>query len=50
MKKVDENERIGFWMGANDIEIEDFFVWIDGSKGKLTIVYICKIFIYFDGS
>ena len=30
------NEQVGFWMGANDIEKEGFFVWLDGSEGKLT--------------
>ena len=40
MKKVDnENEDRGFWMGANDIEREGFYVWLDGSEGKFTIKY-----------
>ena len=37
MRKVDKNENLGFWMGANDIEKEDYFVWLDGSKGNLPI-------------
>ena len=36
MKKVDENENLGFWMGANDIEKEGLYVWLDGSEGKFT--------------
>ncbi len=36
LKKVDANEQFGFWMGGNDLEREDFFIWLDGSKGKFT--------------
>ena len=39
MKKVDENEDMGFWMGANDIEREGNYVWLDGSEGKFTNKY-----------
>ena len=39
IKKVDENEEKGFWMGANDIEREGLYVWLDGSEGKFTIKY-----------
>ena len=35
MKKVDENEARGFWMGANDIENERIYVSLDGSEGKI---------------
>ena len=34
MKKV--NEKLGFWMGANDLNREGSFIWLDGSKGKFT--------------
>ena len=37
IKKVDENVSYGFWMGANDLEREGFYVWLDGSEGKFTI-------------
>ena len=32
MKKVDKDV-YGFWMGANDIETESSFAWLDGSQG-----------------
>ncbi len=32
MKKVDK-DAFGYWMGANDIETEGSFTWLDGSKG-----------------
>ena len=40
MKKVDENEDMGFWMGANDIEREGNYVWLDGNEGKFTNKYV----------
>ena len=36
MKKVDENEIHGFWMGANDLDREGFYVWLDRTEGKFT--------------
>ena len=32
----DKNEKVGYWMGANDVGRESFYVWLDGSKGKFT--------------
>ena len=32
MKQNDKNERVGYWMGANDVGREGFYVWLDGSK------------------
>ena len=36
MKKDDENVYWGFWMGANDIEKEGTYIWLDGSEAKFT--------------
>lgn len=39
IKRHGANEKVGFWMGANDLRREGVYVWLDGYKGKFNYIY-----------